>query len=256
MGTDFRDIDNDGKPDIFVVGMVSDTFPLFRNHGKYFEDVTAASGIARATNAFTAWGAGIVDFDNDGNKDLFAACGSILDNSEEIDHLPAKQRNLILRNLGNGHFVEIGAQAGSSFQAPAAHRGVAFGDLNNDGKVDAVVVTQNSLPEIFLNRSPGSSHWLLLKLTGTRSNRDGIGAKAKITFSDGTSIWNDASTSVGYGSSSDKRVHFGFGLTKKVERIEITWPSGIHTTLPNPKIDQVLSVRELDTHAAVPSSRR
>lgn len=244
MGTDFRDVDNDGKPDIFVVGMVSDTFPLFRNRGKYFDDITALSGVGRATRAYTAWGAGIADFDNDGNKDLFAACASILDNSEEIDHLPARQRNLVLRNLGNGHFTEVGSQAGPGFQTPAAHRGAAFGDLNNDGKIDAVVVNQNALPEIFLNRSPSPNHWLLLRLQGTKSNRDGLGAKVQLTFTDGTSIWNHAGTSVGYGSSSDKRVHFGFPQTRTIDRLEVTWPSGIHSNVVHPKADQILTVQE------------
>jgi len=243
MGTDFKDIDNDGRPDIFVVGMVSDTFPLFRNRGKYFEDITSASGIARATGALTAWGAGVFDFDNDGNKDLFAACGSILDNSEEIDHLPAKQRNVVLRNSGNGHFVEVGAQAGASFQVPATHRGVAFADLNNDGKIDAVVVTQNTPPELFMNRSPGRGHWLLLHLVGSKSNRDGIGARVRVMFTDGTSVWNQATTSVGYASSSDKRVHFGFG-SKAIERISIRWPSGIETNLLQSNVDVVLTVVE------------
>ena len=244
MGTDFRDIDNDGLPDIFVVGMVSDTFPLFRNRGRYFEDITAASGVARFTNALTAWGAGIVDFDNDGYKDLFAACSSILDNSEEIDHLPAKQKNLVLRNLGNRRFASVGGLAGVSFQIPALHRGAAFGDLNNDGKMDAVVVTQNALPEILINRSPNRNHWLLLQLTGVRSNRDGLGARIQVTPSVGPPLYNHATTSAGYASSNDKRVHFGLGAAEMAKSIEIVWPSGIHQKLTNVKADQILTIRE------------
>ena len=244
MGTDFRDIDNDGLPDIFVVGMVNDTFPLFRNRGRYFEDITAASGVARFTNALTAWGAGIVDFDNDGYKDLFAACSSILDNSEEIDHLPAKQKNLVLRNLGNRRFASVGGLAGASFQIPALHRGAAFGDLNNDGKMDAVVVTQNALPEILINRSPNRNHWLLLQLTGVRSNRDGLGARIQVTPSVGPPLYNHATTSAGYASSNDKRVHFGLGAAEMAKSIEIVWPSGIHQKLTNVKADQILTIRE------------
>src|ERR1019366_5256718 len=158
MGADFKDIDNDGRPDIFVVAMVGDMLPLFRNRGRYFEDITRASGVAKATAGLTAWGAGVFDFDNDGNKDLFAACASILDNSEEVDHLPSKLPNLLLRNLGNGTFVDVSADAGGGFLAPAAHRGAAFGDLNNDGKMDSVVTNQNSKPEILMNRSQNANH--------------------------------------------------------------------------------------------------
>ncbi len=154
MGADFRDIDNDGRPDIFVVGMLGDTFPLFRNRGRDFADITGRSGVAGATARITGWGSGIVDFDNDGNKDLFASCASILDNSDEIDHVPSKQPNIVLRNSGAGRFEDVSRQAGTSFQQPAAHRGAAFGDLNNDGKVDVVVVTQNDRPEIFMNSFP------------------------------------------------------------------------------------------------------
>jgi len=244
MGADFRDIDNDGRPDIFVVGMVSDTFPLFRNRGKGFSDVTYTSGVARATSGRTAWGAAVADFDNDGNKDLFGACASILDNSEEIDHLPAKLPNLLLRNKGQGSFEDVGALAGADFQAPAAHRGAAVGDLNNDGKVDLVVVTQHAPPEIFLNRSPQPNHWLMLKLVGRRSNRQGLGAKIKLTPEGGTSVYNHATTSTGFSASSDDRVHFGLGASPSATRIDIDWPSGIKQVLTNVRADQILRVEE------------
>ena len=249
MGVDFRDIDNDGRPDIFVSGMTGDTFPLFRNLGRYFGDVTARSGVAAATARVTGWGTGIMDFDNDGNKDLFAACASILDNSEEIDHLPAKLPNMVLRNLGNGRFENVSAQAGPTFQVPAAHRGAAFGDLNNDGKIDVVVMTQNAKPEIFMNRSPGRNHWLLLKLVGTRSNRDGLGARVQVIRAGSVPLYNHATTSVGYASSSDKRVHFGLGTADHAEKIIIDWPSGIRQVLTDVKADQILTVRESPAQA-------
>ena len=244
MGTDFRDVDNDGRPDIFVVGMVSDTFPLFLNRGRDFLDVTSASGIARVTSGVTAWGSGIFDFDNDGYKDLFATCSSILDNSEEIDHLPAALPNMVLRNLGNGKFANVSGQAGASFAVPAKHRGVAFGDLNNDGKIDAVVVTQNASPEIFLNRSAAGNHWLILKLTGTKSNRDGLGARIALTPAGGAPQYNHATTSVGYSTSSDRRVHFGLGTSASAPSMVIDWPSGVHQVLHDVKADQILDVQE------------
>jgi len=244
MGADFKDIDNDGRPDIFVVGMVGDTFPLFRNRGRFFEDVTRTSGVATATRGLTAWGAGVFDFDNDGYKDLFAACASILDNSELIDHLPSKLPNLLLRNQGNGTFVDVSADAGSGFLAPAAHRGAAFGDLNNDGKIDIVVTNLNGKPDILINRSPNGNHWLIVNLVGTKSNRDGLGARLKLWPSAGPVQYNHATTSVGYGGSSDRRVHFGLGAAARVDKLEITWPSGIQQTLTGVKADQILTVRE------------
>lgn len=249
MGTDFRDIDNDGRPDIFVVGMFGDTFPLFRNTGKGFWDITSTSGVARATASQTAWGAGIVDFDNDGFKDLFASSASILDNSEETDHLPSKLPNLVMRNLGNGHFADVSRDAGLSFQVPESHRGVAFGDLNNDGKIDAVVTALNAPPEIFINRSPEPNHWLLIRLVGTTSNRDGLGAKIKITTAGGFLQYNHATTSTGMSASSDRRVHFGLGTATRIDKLEVAWPSGIRQTLSNVAADQILTIKE--TAAAI-----
>ena len=145
MGTDFRDIDNDGKPDIFHSAMYGDTFPLYRNLGNgQFEDVTDKAGLAAMTTRSTAWGTGIFDFDNDGNKDIFAAGSAILDNSMEVNHKPYPLPNVLYRNLGNMVFKDVSAQAGSSFSVPAAHRGAAFGDLNNDGKIDIVVTVLNA----------------------------------------------------------------------------------------------------------------
>lgn len=243
MGADFRDVDNDGRPDIFVVGMIGDTFPLFRNRGTDFTDVTSAWGIAGATARMTAWGAGIADFDNDGWKDLFAACSSILDNSEQIEHLPSKLPNKVLRNMGGTHFVDVSESAGASFGVPQAHRGMAYGDLNNDGRIDVVVTVKDSRPEILINRS-AEKHWLLVKLVGVRSNRDGLGARVKATLAGGAALYNHATTSTGLSASSDPRVHFGLGAAQRVEKLEIWWPSGIRQTLRNVKADQILTVRE------------
>jgi hypothetical protein len=244
MGTDFRDIDNDGRPDIFVVGMAGDTFPLFRNNGKDFDDITSESGIAAATGRFTGWGAGIADLDNDGWKDLFVACASILDNAEEVSQLPSRLPNMVMRNTGHKRFIDVSAQAGSSFGIPAAHRGAAMGDLNNDGRMDVVVTNQHALPEIWINRTVNSNHWLLVKLVGTRSNRDGLGARLKVTLADNSALYNHATTSTGYAASSDPRVHFGLGSYDHADKLEIWWPSGMHQTLTNVKGDQILVVHE------------
>jgi enediyne biosynthesis protein E4 len=246
MGADFRDVDNDGKPDIFETAMFGEGFPLYKNLGDgQFQDVTATAGLGALTSRSTAWGVGVADFDNDGNKDLFTANADILDNAMELAHRPFPLPNRVFRNKGELHFEDVSSKAGHSFQVPAPHRGAAFGDLNNDGRIDAVVSVLNGAPEIWMNRSTQSNrnHWILLKLVGVKSNHDGLGTKVKITTSLGTQ-YNQATTAVGYNSSSDKRVHFGLGSAALVDVIELTWPSGTKQVLKNVKADQILTVTE------------
>jgi enediyne biosynthesis protein E4 len=249
MGADFRDIDNDGKPDIFETAMFKEGFPLYKNLGDgQFQDVSSAAGLSALTSRSTAWGVGIFDFDNDGSKDLFTANADILDNAMELAHRPFALPNQVFRNKGGLIFEDLSTKAGASFLVPAAHRGAAFGDLNNDGLIDVVVTVLNGPPEIWMNRSGTQSashrnHWIILKLVGVKSNRDGLGTKVKVTTSFGTQ-YNLATTAVSYNSSSDKRVHFGLGSAAGVETIELTWPSGIKQVLKNVKADQILTVTE------------
>ena len=249
MGVDFRDIDNDGKPDIFETAMFGEGFPLYKNLGDgHFQDVTAAAGLSALTSRSTAWGAGIFDFDNDGNKDLFTANADILDNAMELAHRPFAEPNRVFRNKGDLSFEDVSSTAGTAFSVPAAHRGAAFGDLNNDGKIDVVVTVLNGPPEIWMNRSNtqnggNRNHWIILKLVGVKSNRDGLGTKVKIATSLGTQ-YNQATTAVSYSSSSDKRIHFGLGPAGVLDNIELTWPSGIRQVLKNVKADQILTVTE------------
>jgi hypothetical protein len=243
MGVDFRDINNDGKPDIFETAMHGDTFPLYINlGGGFFEDATLSSKLHSVTMPLTSWGTGIFDFDNDGWKDIFMSNSAILDNAEEIEQLPYKQANTVLRNNHDGTFTDISASAGAAFKAPSSHRGAAFGDLNNDGRIDVVVNCLNTSPEIWMNRTQNGNHWLLVELLGTRSNRDGLGARLKLITAEGAQ-YNEATTSVGYGSSSDKRVHFGMNKSA-AGQLEIRWPSGIIQVLKNVKADQILKVTE------------
>ena len=244
MGADFRDFNNDGRPDVWVVAMTNDTFPLFLNAGASFNDVTESSGVARYTRRLTAWGAGMYDFDNDGWKDLFASGGSVLDNQEMIDRLPSRLPNLVFRNRNGTKVEDASATAGAKFVEPRQHRGVAFGDFNNDGRMDAVVTCLNELPELWMNRSPAVNHWLLIKLTGTRSNRQGLGTRVKVTPDSGPAQYNHATTSVGFSSSSDDRLHFGLGRAAMATKIELIWPSGIRQVLENVKADQVIQVKE------------
>jgi hypothetical protein len=242
MGTDFRDIDNDGLPDIFLTAMYGDTFPLYRNQGKgQFEDVAEATGIAAMTTPFTAWGTGIFDFDNDGNKDIFAAGSAILDNSMEVNHKPYPLPNFLYRNLGNMRFKDVSGGAGAGFSVPAAHRGAAFGDLNNDGKIDVVVTVLNGGPQLLMNRSQNHNHWIILKLVGVADNRDGLGTRVKITTANGVQ-YNQATTAVGYNSSSDKRVYFGLHNAAVVDQIELVWPTGVKQVLHHVMADQILTI--------------
>ena len=242
MGTDFRDIDNDGRPDIFLAAMYGESFPFYHNLGNgQFEDVTDATGLTAMTISLTAWGTGIFDFDNDGNKDIFAAGSAILDNSMEVNHRPYPLPNALYRNLGHMVFKDVSAQAGASFSLPAAHRGAAFGDLNNDGKIDIVATVLNGKPQLLMNRTSNHNHWLILKLVGVTDNRDGLGTRVKIRTANGVQ-YNEATTAVGYNSSSDKRVYFGLGNATVVDRIDLAWPTGVKQVLRNVRADQILTV--------------
>jgi len=243
MGADFRDLNNDGLPDIFHTAMFGNTFPLYKNNRTQFEEVTDSSGVTKFSRAMTGWSAGAFDFDNDGWKDLFVCGGAILDNEQEVLHRPTLQPNGLLRNNGNFTFADRSATAGSAFLAPRLHRGAAFGDLNNDGSVDIVTTSINAQPQILMNRTSDGNHWIALKLVGTKDNRDGLGTKVKITTADGVQ-YNQATTAVGYNSSSDKRVHFGLGKTATVDRIDLAWPTGVKQVLTKVKADQVLTIVE------------
>ena len=246
MGSDFRDVNNDGLPDIWHTAVEHEDFPLYINQGGgQLVDATVTSGLGQSTNRMTGWSNGVFDFDNDGWKDLFVARANVMDNIQEaIPSQAYPERNSIFRNLGNGRFEEVGDQAGPDFLKAGAHRGVAFGDLDNDGRIDAVVTCLNGQTKIFHNISDTGHNWILLRLVGTRSNRMGIGAKVKIITGDGHSQWNEVTTAVGYACSSDSRVHFGLGSNKWIEEIEIVWPSRIRQVLRKVAADQILTIEE------------
>jgi enediyne biosynthesis protein E4 len=245
MGSDFRDLNNDGLADIWHTAVEHETFPLYMNRGKGdFLNLTSASGL-QPTIGMSGWGNGIFDFDNDGWKDLFVARANVMDNiSELIATQPYPEPNSVFRNLGNAKFQEVSPAAGPDFQKAAPHRGVAFGDIDNDGRIDAVVTALGSQVKLFHNISAGNNHWILLKLVGNKSNRMGIGAQIHITSEDGHSQWNEVTTATGYASSSDSRVHFGLGSNARLKILEIRWPSGIRQVLQNVATDRVLTVEE------------
>jgi hypothetical protein len=244
MGADTRDIDNDGREDVFVTANESETFPLFRNlGGSLFADITNSSGVGRQTRALTGWSTGIFDFDNDGVKDVFVACGAIDDNVEEFAHRTSRQRNLVLANIGNSKFEDVSAQAGADFQKAARHRGAAFGDLDGDGLVDVVVSRIGERAAVFRNTSPGGNHYLAVRLRGSRSNRDGLGAMLHVTGASGRQQWNRVTTAVGYASSSERTAFFGMGEDRTAS-IEVLWPSGVRQTVTNAQCDRYLFLEE------------
>jgi enediyne biosynthesis protein E4 len=244
MGVDFKDVDNDGRPDIWHTAVENESFPLFRNvgGGQFVEDTLPAQ--LAITRTMSGWGNGIFDFDNDGWKDLFVARSNVLDNIAQFANRKYEEPNSVFRNLGNGKFEDVSASAGPDFQVAAAHRGVAFGDLDNDGRIDAVVTVLNGPLQYFHNISKNTNHWILLKLVGKKSNRMGTGAQIRITAEDGKVQYNEVTTAVGYASSSDSRVHFGLGGSRMIREIDITWPSGIRQVLRNVPSDQILKVEE------------
>ncbi len=242
MGVDARDVDNDGRPDVFLTALTADTFPLFRNTGtSVFEDVTVRSGVGALTRPWTGWGNAIVDLNNDGYKDLFAACAGVLD-PRGASGTRVPMANLLLLNGKAGRFVDGNATAGAEFARKAVHRGAAFGDVDNDGRVDVVVTAVDGALELWRNVTPSRNHWLQLDVAGTKGNRDAMGATLTLVTAAGTQH-NLVSTAVGYGSSSDPRVHFGLGPEARARTIAITWPTGETQTLRDVAADQVLKVR-------------
>ncbi len=240
MGADFRDYDNDGLPDINVTALTGETFPLFRNQGNgLFQDATYSSRLGLLSAPRSGWSNGFFDFNNDGWKDLFTANSHVNDRVELFEATEYKQANSIFANLGDGTFRDASAEAGEGFRVAKAHRGSGFADFNNDGKIDVVVTALGEPVELWQNLSPDDNHWLILKLIGTRSNRDGIGARIRLGNQS-----NHMTTAVGYASSSHQGVHFGLGKTEKIDKIEIRWPSGIVQILRDVKTNQFLEVRE------------
>jgi hypothetical protein len=243
MGVDFRDLNNDGHPDISLVALENETFPVYQNTGKgLFEEVTSRNGMVALSDPMAGYSPNIGDFDNDGWKDLFVSRGHVQSPNMAV-RLAIDQPNTVFRNLGNGKWAALTAEAGFTAMKPARHRGAALADFNSDGRLDAVVTALSAPAEIWINDSPVAHHWIALALEGTKSNRGGIGAKIRLSAG-GVTQYDQVSYAAGYASSSARPIHFGLGAAATVGEIEIRWPSGIRQTLTNLPADRVVRVKE------------
>ena len=244
MGLDFRDLNGDGLADVVITALAKETYPLFLNKGAgVFSDSTYATRIGLASFNMSGWSIGAVDFDNDGASELFTANSHVSENIELYRQQAYRLPNAIFRRSTDGTYANVAPEAGPALERSEAHRGAAFGDLDNDGRVDVVVSAIGARAAVLFNESE-AGHWLTLDLEGTASNRSGIGARVKLTDETGRTQHSHVTTAVGYASSSDSRVHFGLGPATRASEIEIRWPSGKVQTLMDVSADQLLTVRE------------
>ncbi len=238
MGSDAKDYDNDGKVDIFYNNLRGQVWQLLKNNGALFS-FQYPTKIQTMSLPFSGWSNGFIDYNNDGWKDIYSANGDV----DQVNET-SPQHDTMFENIDGKSFVDVSEEMGKDFLRKGYQRGSAFGDFNNDGALDIVVTSLNESPRILMNTGDSGNHWLMLSLTGHKSARDAVGAKVKLTTASGRVLYNHVAISVGFMSSSDKRVHFGLGKDSRVSSIEIRWPSGIKQVLKDVAADQVLKVDE------------
>ncbi|MCR4411211.1 MAG: CRTAC1 family protein, partial [Thermoguttaceae bacterium] len=245
MGIDCADYDNDGWLDFFQTSYQKEPPVLFRNLGHgVLEDVTVRAGAHAGSVNNVKWGCGFVDFDNDGYRDLYVALGHLQDNIERFDSSSSYEaRSVLLWNRGDGKFLDVSDRSGDGLRLKRSARGAAFDDLDNDGRVDVVVLNSRREPTVLSNQSPGDSHWLQVELQGVRCNRDAVGAKVKVVAGDLT-LFDEKHSGRGYQSHFGSRLHFGLGPRRRVDRIEVRWPGGGEDVVENVEADQRLVVRQ------------
>ena len=239
MGTDFQDYDNDGWEDIHFTALSTETFPLFRNDARgAFVETTQSSGLATLTAKSSGWCSILADIDNDGSKDIFTANSHANDRIGAVEAVGWKQSNNLFLNDSQGRFRDATLESGLA-GAVAVHRGCGVADFNGDGRLDLAVLVLGARPELWQNESAPGNRWLIVRLVGTKSNRDGIGARVSV----GNQI-RTMTTALGYASSSHAGAHFGLGSGADSVRIEVQWPSGARQIVENVKTNQVLEIRE------------
>jgi hypothetical protein len=244
MGVDFADYNNDGLPDIAVDNLAFQMYALYENNGdSTFNYMSFISGLSAITMPHSGWGLRFLDFDNDGWKDLLITQGHVLDTIELNYPQQHYREPMLLARNSRKRFVDVSSGAGEVFQQKWVGRGLAIGDIDEDGRVDAVVTTNDGPAYVLRNQTSSGNHWLTLELVGHKSNRDAIGAKVKISTAEG-SQYGMVSTTGSYLSSGDKRLHFGLGPATIVKEIEVRWPSGTVQTLHNISADRLLKIDE------------
>jgi hypothetical protein len=246
MGVDCADYDHSGLLSFFVTAYQGELKTLYKNLGNgTFNDATLLSGAGAGSLPYVTWGCGFVDFDNDGYRDLFLVCGHLDDNVEKYDDTTSYRcRNVVLRNLGNGKFVDVTRQCGDVAKLRMSGRGVAFDDLDNDGRIDVVILNSNDRPTILRNESPSGNHWIQIRLQGVRTNRDGVGARVYVVAGDLEQM-DEVHSGRGYQSHWGTRLHFGLGKHQRADRIEVHWPrSRIVDILENVPADRLMTIAE------------
>ncbi len=244
MGVDFADYDNDGWPDLVITDLANQRYALYRNNRDgTFDYASLGSGIGSISQLHSGWGARFVDYDNDGWKDLLIAQGHDMDNIELVSPQFRYREPILLARNNSGKFADVSGVSEGAFHEAWVGRGLAIGDIDNDGRMDAVVSTNGGAVHILHNETLTSNHWITLRLVGHKSNRDGIGAVVKLVTNQGMQ-WVTVSTSGSYLSASDPRVHFGLGDSAVASSIEISWPSGIAQKMTNVKGDRIIQVDE------------
>lgn len=245
MGVECADYDNDGRLDFQMTSYQKQWAILYRNlGGGLFTDATYASGAGSGSFHRVEWGNGLIDFDNDGDRDLFMACGHLQDNIDKWDDTGRYEvTSLLLENLGRGKFVDVSAQAGSGMQVNRSSRGVAFDDLDNDGDIDVVVLNARREPTLLRNDSPVRHHWARFRLRGTRTNRGGIGARIRVVAGD-LSLVDEVHSGRGYQSHFGSDPHFGLGDRTRIARLEVRWLGGGTNVWEGLEVDRILELRE------------
>jgi hypothetical protein len=245
MGTDLGDYDNDGLLDLFVTSYGSELSTLYRNLGDgFFEDVTRKTGAGASTLPHVTWGHGLIDFDNDGHRDLFIACGDLDDNvGLRKDTTAYALPNILMRNTGDGRFVDVSSESGDGMLIRRSSRGAVFGDLDNDGLLDVIVLNSRTAPTALRNESPGAHHWLQIHLKGTTSNRHGVGARVKVTAGDLVQV-DEVRSGRSYQSHFGLRLHFGLGVHDQVDQVEVRWPGGQTEVFKQVQVDSVITLVE------------
>lgn len=241
MAIECGDYDNDGWLDVFSTSYQQEAASLFRNLGRgLFDDVTLRTGAGDGTLPLVTWGCGMIDFDNDGYRDLFIAAGHLHDNVERFDTTTTyHQRNLVHWNLGNGRFVNVSDRCGNGLAVQLSSRGAAFDDLDNDGDVDVVILNSRREPTLLRNESVAANHWLQVQLRGDRSNRDGVGARVTVVAGNRTLV-DEVHSGRGYQSHYGTRLHFGLGTIARFDRIEVHWIGGGHEVFEGGAADRLM----------------